>query len=257
MTHIAINDVIYGRKYGMGLCLDIIKPPKPSGVGVIGLSSGGWRSFPEMGKPQPEAFLARGQTVFLVCHGARPRFYIPEIVQDISRAIRFVKTHAAEHAVDPKRLGLFGISSGGNISLLTAAQAGMGDPEAKDPIDREDSRVGAVATFYPPTDLQNFGKPGKTWLPYRPPDGPSEDAYFTKAYSPVTHFTEKMPPVLIIHGDADELVPVQQAHAAAERLKALGVEHRIEIRPDKPHGWPGMEGEYALCAEWFDKHLRG
>jgi acetyl esterase/lipase len=248
-------DIVYGRKFGMGLLLDVVSPSNPSGVGVIALSSGGWKSWPEVGKPEATEFLKRGQTIFIVSHGARPRFGIPEIVLDIRRAIRFVRAHAVEYGVDPRRLGLFGISSGGNISLLTAAQGGPGDAKAEDPIDRQDDRVGAVACFYPPTDLRNFGEPGKIWIPYRPPEETRDDATLAADYSPVVHFTQAMPPVMIIHGDADKLVPVQQGRAAAARLKELGVEHSYDERPGKDHGWPDMSADHAPCAEWLDRHL--
>jgi len=255
MSNDTIPDVIYGRKSGMALTLDIVKPANPSGLGILALSSGGWQSWPEMGKPQTGEFLKRGLTVFIACHGARPKFGIPEIVQDIRRAARFVRANAAAHGVDARRLGLFGISSGGNISLLTAAQGGPGDPEAADPVDRESDRIDAVACFYPPTDFRNYGEPGRIRIPYRAADEAGDEAALAEAWSPVARFTAAMPPTLIMHGDKDEAVPIQQAHAAAARLQELGVEHRLEVRPGKPHGWPDMDAEYALCADWFVKHL--
>jgi len=252
---LTIPDVVYGRKFGMGLMLDIVKPGKPSGVGVLALSSGGWRSWPEMGKPDPAEFLRRGQTVFLVMHGSRPKFGIPEIVQDIRRAVRFVRAHATEHGVDPARLGLFGISSGGNVSLLTAAHGGDGDPSAKDPVDQVSDRLGAVACFYPPADLLNYGEPGKLWLPYRAADETADDLTLARDASPVAQFTAAMPPTLIIHGDADKLVPIQQGRAACARLRELGVTTRLEECPGKEHGWPDMAAAYAHCAAWIDEHL--
>ncbi|CAN5778742.1 alpha/beta hydrolase [soil metagenome] len=248
-----IPDVVYGRKFGMALTLDIVKPEKPSGVGVLALSSGGWRSWPEMGKPETAEFLKRGQTVFVVSHGAKPKFGIPEITHDILRAVRFVRARAHEHAVDPRRLGLFGISSGGNISLLAAAQGGSGNAGSPDSVDRQEDRIGAVACFYPRTDFRNFGEPGKIWIPYRPAEEKGDDTGLAEAYSPVAHFTAAMPPVLIIHGEADAQVPIQQGREAIARLDELGVEHRFEVRPGKGHGWGDMTDDYALCAEWFEK----
>ncbi len=250
-----IADIVYGRKFGMALTLDVVRPEKPSGVGVIALSSGGWRSWPEVGKVDPAEFLERGQTVFSVMHGSRPKFSISEIVQDIRRAVRFVRAHAVEHGVDPRRLGLFGISSGGNLSLLAAAQGGDGDPEAKDPVDQQSDRVDAVACFYPPTDFQNFGESGKIWVPYRTAEERADDATLARETSPTTYFTPAMPPTLIIHGDADTLVPIQQGRVAISRLRELGVKCRFEERPGKEHGWPDMRSDHALCADWFATHL--
>jgi acetyl esterase/lipase len=168
-----------------------------------------------------------------------------------------VRANASEYGVDPERLGIFGISSGGNISLLTAAQGGAGDANAADPLDRESDQLGAVACFYPPTDFRNWGEPGKLHIPYRGPEETADDAALAELYSPVAHFTKSMPPAFIMHGDKDASVPMQQAHVAIARLKELGVEHHLEERPGKEHGWPGMGPEYALCAEWLQKHLGG
>ena len=249
-----ITDVVYGRKFGMALTMDIVKPQRPSGIAVLGLSSGGWESFPQAGKPDPAEFLQRGQTFFTVMHGARPRFGVAEMVADIRRAIRFIRTHAAEYGVDGQRLGLFGISSGGHLSLLTAAQGGDGDPQATDPVDRVSDRVQAVACFYPPTDMANWGAAGKVFA-FPPSDRHDNSVATARACSPTTHFTKAMPPTLIIHGDADELVPLQQAHQAVARFQALGVEHRLVVRPGKGHGWPDNAPDNALCAEWIDAHL--
>lgn len=256
MNAVTISDVVYGRKFGMALTLDIVRPEKPSGIGILALSSGGWRSWPEVGKVDAAEFLKRGQTVFHVMHGARPKFGIPEIVQDVRRAVRFVRAHASEYGADPRHLGLSGISSGGNISLLAAAQGGAGDAGANDPVDRQSDRIDAVACFYPPTDFLNFGEPGKIWIPYRLPGETVDDATLAGACSPVAHFTSAMPPTLIIHGDADTQIPIQQGRAASTRFRELGVEHRFEVKPGKEHGWPDMAPDYALCADWFAMHLR-
>ena len=255
MQSSVINDLVYGRKFGLALTLDIARPAEPTGVVVLGLSSGGWQSWPEAGKPDPAEFLRRGQTFVTVMHGGKPRFGVSEMVADIRRAIRFVRHHAAEFGVDPNRLGLFGISSGGHLTLLTAAQGRDADLGTADSVDRLSDRVGAVACFYPPTDLANFGVAGKVWIPFPQPGADSEDAVVARAISPVTHFTRAMPPTLIIHGQADQLVPWQQAQQAVTCLRGLGVEHHLESRPGQGHGWPDMAAEHALCAAWLDDHL--
>src|SRR5579862_2218511 len=102
-TH--VHDVVYGRKFGMALTMDVLKPAKPSGIGVIYMLSGGWASDPGFYSPQfmhPEwfqAFTRRGQTVFLVAHSSQPKFTLAEILPDIHRAVRFIRTHAADYGV--------------------------------------------------------------------------------------------------------------------------------------------------------------
>ena len=76
------EDIVYGRKYGMALTLDVLTPKTPNGIGVIAVRSGGWFSARELIPPEVLAeFLKRGYTVFAVVHGSQPRFTIPEILQ--------------------------------------------------------------------------------------------------------------------------------------------------------------------------------
>ncbi len=103
-TH--LTDVVYGRKSGVALTMNVFKPRKPSGIGMIGIVSGGWHS--SHGDINPgigQYFASRGMTVFQVVHGSQPKFTLSEIVPDIHRAVRFIRTHAADYGVDP-RIGL-------------------------------------------------------------------------------------------------------------------------------------------------------
>jgi acetyl esterase/lipase len=145
-----LRDVVYGHKLGVALTMDVFKPEKPNGIGVIWMVSGGWVSNHESINPGiASVFTSKGQTVFQVVHGSQPRFTLPEIVQDIHRAVRFIRSHASEYGVDPNRLGISGGSAGGHLSLYMASYGNDGKPDAKDPVDRASSKVQAVACFYP------------------------------------------------------------------------------------------------------------
>src|SRR5438094_1369726 len=140
------QDVIYGRKYGLALTMDVFTPKKANGVGVIFVVSGGWFSRPQAIHPVLAApLLKRGYTVFAVVHGSQPKFTVPEIIEDMHRAVRFIRSHAKDYHIDPERLGITGASAGGHLSLLIGTAGAKGDPNAKDPVDRESSRVQAVA----------------------------------------------------------------------------------------------------------------
>src|SRR5258706_11989531 len=96
-----IRDVIYGRKFGTALTMDVIRPEKQSGIGVVVMVSGGFSSDHAAtdGPFSPNAFKAltdRGMTLFFVVHGSQPKFVVAEIVPDIHRAVRFIRTHAGE-----------------------------------------------------------------------------------------------------------------------------------------------------------------
>jgi acetyl esterase/lipase len=264
-----VPDVIYHRKHGVVLTLDVFKPAKPNGIGVLWMVSGGWVSNHASINPGfARAFLDRGMTVFQVVHGSQPKYAIPEIVEDIDRATRFVRTHAREYGVDPERLGIAGGSAGGHLSLMQGARGSDGKTDSKDPVEQAHSRVQAVACFYPPTDFLNYGTPGQNALtvdklkPLRVAFGarsedPTELERAARDDSPITYVTDKMPPTLIIHGDADTLVPIQQAELFMEKLKSVKVAHKLVVREGKGHGWPMIANDVPVLAEWFQQHLKG
>ena len=272
------EDVIYGRKFGTALTMDVFTPAKPNGLGLIMVVSGGWFSAHEAINPGfLEPFLKRGYTVFAVVHGSQPKFNITEILGDMHRAVRYIRYHAKGYGVDPERLGIMGASAGGHLSLMQGTAGGAGDPNAKDAVNRESSRVAAVACFFPPTDFFNYGKPGEDALgrgvlkgfraPFDFEEIDDETKRFVEvtdeaklheignAISPVNHATSDDPPTLIIHGDADELVPIQQAEIMVAELEKAGVEAKLVTKPGKAHGWPDLPQDLETLADWFDEHL--
>lgn len=272
------EDVIYGRKYGVALTMDVFQPEKPNGAGVILVVSGGWFSAHDAINPAfCDEVLKRGYVVFAVVHGSQPKFQITEILGDMHRAVRYIRHHASDYGVDPQRIGIMGGSAGGHLSLMQGTAGNAGDENAKDPVDRESSRVQAVACFFPPTDFLNYGKPGEDALGrgvlkgFRAPfdfeemdqetnrfveiDDETKLGEIGREISPVTHVSADDPPTLIIHGDADELVPIQQAHLMVDALKHAGVEAELIAKPGAGHGWGDIFADTAKFADWFDKHL--
>src|SRR5678816_4467736 len=144
-----IEDVIYGRKFGTALTLDVIQPVKPNGVGIVFMVSGGWFSSHEAINPGSfRPYLGRGYTVFAVVHGSQPKFTISEIEPDIHRAVRFIRHFAAKYGVNPDKIGISGGSAGGHLSLTMGVKGTKGDEKSNDPVERESSAVQAVACFF-------------------------------------------------------------------------------------------------------------
>lgn len=275
------EDVIYGRKFGTALTLDIFRPKEnANGLGIVFCVSGGWFSVHDMKwiEPTLPSLIHRGYTVFAVVHGSQPKFTIPEVLQDMHRAVRFIRFQAKDYGIDPERIGITGGSAGGHLSLMQGTAGDLGDPKSKDPIDRVSSRVQAVACFFPPTDFLNYGKPGElaigrgTLANYSAPFDfhvlePKQKKFVPitdeekikeigRQISPITHVTADDPPSLIIHGDKDLLVPMQQAEIIVEKLKAAGVEAKLVVKPGAAHGWKDMTADRAQIADWFDQHLK-
>ncbi len=275
------EDVIYGRKSGVALTMDVFTPRKgANGAAAVLIVSGGYYSSHDaINALFFGPLIDRGYTVFAVVHGSQPQFTVPEIVADVNRAIRFIRHHAREYAVDPARIGVTGASAGGHLSLMLGTAGGQANPEARDPVDREPSRVGAVACFFPPTDFLNYGAPGREMVQakdfgrtYRPAfafreldkatnlwvtvSDPDRLRAIGREISPITHVTADDAPTLILHGSADTLVPLQQSEAIVARLKEAGVDAKLVVKPGAGHGWLGMGGDMASIADWFDAHLK-
>lgn len=264
-----IEDVIYGRKFGTALTLDVFQPRPANGVGIVLMVSGGWFSAHEaVNADFFRPLLNHGYAVFAVVHGSQPKFTITEIVPDIQRAVRFIRHNAGRYGVDPNRLGITGASAGGHLSLTMATQGGPGDANAKDPVDRESSAVQCVACFFPPTDFLNYSKPGEDAVgvgvlkSFKAAFGPRSDTAEERQklgheISPIYFVHSNMPPILIIHGDADTLVPICQAQTFVKRCEEVGSTAKLVVREGKGHGWPDLGKDLEVCADWFDQYLRG
>ena len=263
------EDVIYGRKFGTALTLDVFEPPAKNGAAILFMVSGGFfSSHDAINGKSYEPFLKRGYTVFAIVHGSQPKFQIPEITQDIHRAVRFVRSNAARWGVDPGKFGITGGSAGGHLSLTMGTQGGAGQADAKDPVDRASSAVQAVACFFPPTDFLNWGAAGEDGVgfgptaKFKPAFGSRSDTAAGRQQlgleiSPIRFVTSNMPPTLVIHGDADKVVPIYQARIFETQCREVGAPFRLIVREGADHGWTGMEKDMALFADWFDEQLRG
>jgi acetyl esterase/lipase len=273
------RDVIYGRKVGLAMTMDVFTPPKPNGKGVIFVVSGGWVSNPaNVTSRFFDPVLKRGYTVFAVAHGSQPKFTIPEILQDMHRAVRFIRGNARKFAIDPDHLGIMGASAGGHLSLMMGTTGGPGNARAVDPIDRLSSAVQAVGAFCPPTDFLNWSKKDHDLSDraLQPPFTAAVDYHeydrkkamyvrikdrdklreIARSVSPIYHVKEGSAPALILHGDKDELVPIHQAESMLARYKELKVPARLIVREGGGHVWPTILKDVELVADWFDEHLR-
>ena len=266
---VRIDGVVYGHRGDRELSMDVLKPEHPNGIGLVYMVSGGWRSKKAGEVPEWNVapLLRRGYTVFGICHVSQPEATIMEIIQDVQRGVRFVRHHADEYGIDPNRIGAFGGSAGGHLSLMLATRGGPGPAKAEDPVDRESSAVQAVAIFYPVTDLLDLGKstenPGNGGPPLSFAKGFGPEAQdmarwqeIGKECSPLYWIHDHLPPTLIYHGDADTLVPLEQSQRYQERAQAAGGKVKVVVHRGGSHGWLTMFWDLRKFADWFDIHLR-
>lgn len=259
--------IVYTRRTGQDLTLDVFRPAKQNGIGVLVMVSGSWKSNTDGFRVWMAAPLLRqGHTVIAVSHLSQPKASVMETVADVQHAVRFVRHHADEYGIDAQRLAVTGGSSGGHLSLMLATCGGPGPADATDPVDREDSSVQAAAVFFPVTDLLNLGPstqnahdggPPRSFRQAFGPKGTDPETWkqIGHDFSPIYHITPALPPIIIAHGDADTLVPLEQSERFQQRAAELGHTIHLEVRPGKKHGWMTMLWDARIFGQWFSERL--
>jgi acetyl esterase/lipase len=254
-------DVVYGHKAGMALTFDVIHPKSRNGAAVLFMVSGAWVSgwMPPENFVKPEApfglkhfrdLVDRGYTLFIVRHGSSPQFKVPEAVADVQRAVRFIRQHAKNYEIDPDRIGVCGLSAGGHLSLMLGTASDEGKKNSPDATDNVGNRVAAVVAYFPPVDLREWV--GDKRFPALHFD--KKDAEYV---SPIVHVSKDDPPTLLIHGDKDDLVKLDNSERIHEAFKKEGVPCELIVIQGAGHGFGGENGKRASEAlvKWFDKYL--
>jgi acetyl esterase/lipase len=258
-----VRDVIYGHRDGMALTYDVFKPGKANGALVVNMVSAGWTSKwgpPEERQARYQWLIDKGFTVVALYHSSAPRFQIPDAVNDVRLGLRHIKLHARDYGADPARIGVWGASAGGHLSLVAGMMADDGDPAAANPQERSSNRVKAVVAYFPPTDLDVL-------LGDRPKSGVIDfDNSLRASISPIHFVDAKDSPALIISGGSDRGVPIAQSETMHAALDKAGVENKLKVFPEADHdfyvkGDPARTDAIALEAmnmmvAWFEQRLK-
>ena len=276
------QDVIYGDADGVALVMDVFTPTGPkNGIGIIDVASGAWAS--DRGKIHDhmragcyDIFCGRGYTVFAVRPGSLSRFPVPDMIQHLRTATKWVQHHAGLYGIDPQSLGLMGASAGGHLASLLVVltpptDKGKGE-NAKTESGNIDQPFKAVGVFFPPTEFMNYHgtndfakdeQSKKRILALAAPRDHSNCtpdtarlAELARSISPALLVDRKQPPFLIIHGDADPLVPLHQSELLLAALKKQGGSAELIVKKGGGHPWLTIRQEVKKMADWFDTQLK-
>jgi acetyl esterase/lipase len=257
-----VPDMVFGHKLGLALTCDVFRPTaNANGAGVLFMVSGGWYSSwqpPQQAKGGFQPLLDKGFTVFAIRHGSSPKFTIPEAVADVRLAVRFIRTNAARWGVDPERLGVYGYSAGGHLSLMLGTASDAGDPQAKDPVLQASDRVQAVVAFVAPTDLRIMVWKAPDHLPaYDRFPALDLDLKAAAQMSPLLEVSADDPPTLLIAGDKDDLVPIKHSRDIYAAFQEKKVPSRLMEVAGAGHGFGGEDARRAAAemVQWFEKYL--
>src|SRR5262249_49508617 len=203
--------------------------------------------------PVVQPVLAKGYTVFVVRHGSAPKYAIPDAVADMRRSVRFIRLHAKEFGVDADRLGVMGGSAGGHPTLGLATTAHEGGPKAE--VLRQSDRITAAVALYPPTDIRTWVTDPplviKNIAALKPPL--TFDAKLAGDFSPLLHVNAGTAPSLLIHGDKDELVPIEHSKNMIAALEKAKVPSELLVIEGAGHGFPDKQVQTSSVAPlpWF------
>lgn len=213
---------------------------------LLWIHGGGWRAGSKDGcPPARQGFLGRGFAVASLGYRLSSDAIFPAQIEDVKSAVRWLRAHAAEYGLDPRRFAAWGSSAGGHLVALlgTSGEVSAFDRGAHL---EQSSRVQAVVDFYGPADFVRFlATPG--YETHRQANSPenllvgaplAQHPELAARVSPVTYATPDDPPFFIVHGDADPTVPVSQSEALHAALRKVRVDSTLVILPGARHGGP-------------------
>lgn len=194
-----------------------------------------------------------GVTGFVLRYRLSP-YRHPVPLGDAQRAVRLVRSRAADWGVDPSRLGMLGFSAGGHLTASAGTHFDGGDPDAPDPVDRLSSRpdflvlIYPVITFKPPHGHEGSGR---NLL------GDSPDPALLDLLANDERVTGETPPSFLVHSTADTVVPSENSLMFYQALKRAGVPAEMHIYGHGEHGYGMGRGDAALstwtghCIDWM------
>jgi acetyl esterase/lipase len=268
------QNVVYGEGHGVGLLMDVFRPTaNANGLGIIDVASGAWYS--DRGKIRDhmlagvyDLFCERGYTVFAVRPGSRPKYSVPDMLHHLGLAVQHIQANAQQYGVDPDRLGITGASAGGHLAALVALSPTNGlrlaaqQAQALPP----ENPIRAAGLFFPPTDLLSwdgerelvmdellrpllFGEAGSA----------AESGKLRSAaveFSPLRQVsTTPTLPFLLIHGDADQVVPLSHSTRFVDAVQQAGGHAELIVKPGGGHPWLTIRREVQQMVDWFDRHM--
>ena len=248
------KDVVYRSVDGEQLALDVYQPAKKgkNRPAVVVVHGGGWTQGDKaLFAQQSDQLAQRGFVAFSVNYRLAPAHPFPAAVEDVEAAVAWVRKHARDYGVDPKRIGALGGSAGGHLVGMLATD-GEGSLRAG-------HRVAAVVSWSGPMDLVALGPAAATdagssirnFLGCLPDACP--DTY--TAASPVTHVDKTDSPMLIVNS-TNELVPKPQADAMKAALDKAGVANQEIIVPGTAHSRAYSDQVWNQTVTFLENYLK-
>jgi acetyl esterase/lipase len=265
------RDIIFNTDDLRPLTLHLLKPKaaqtKPMPV-IVYIFGGAFRMGNKDSGLEPLIpFVQRGYLSASIEYRYSSEALFPTQVQDCKCAIRFLRANASSLNLDPERIGVWGPSAGGYLSTMLGVTNGVTEFEGTGGWEGVSSGVQAVCDWFGPTDFLQMNKAGSS-QDHDAADSPEseliggpiqENKDRVRLANPITYITREriIPPFLVIHGDADSLVPFNQSELLVEALQKVGADVTFHRVASAGHGGELFEREdiSELVHSFFDKHL--
>jgi acetyl esterase/lipase len=257
------QDVPYGSVGGHPLLLDIYQPGESSSglrSAVVLIHGGGWTNFDKSNMRSMGMFLARCDFVafsvdYRLFHGTENLW--PAQLDDVQRAVRWIRANAAKYHVDPDRIGAFGHSAGAQLAALLGMEATRDNSDLA--LARYSSTVQAVVDVSGPVDFTTHrDSEGEAFLSKFLGGDYAHHADKWKEASPVFHVSKNTAPFLILHGIQDVEVPMAQAQELDDKLTEAGVPVKF-VKVEDVHTFEKPEARKRLALEtqaFFTQYLQ-
>ena len=230
---------------------------------VVWLHGGGWengRKHDCSAKP----LLAHGYVVASIGYRLSSQARYPAQIEDCKAAIRWLRAHSGEYGIDPARIGAWGASAGAHLAALLGTTAGSRQFDVGGDLDQS-SGVQCVLDWFGPADFLHWGEPPYDLNLDTPGTALARllggtvrtHEELARSASPVFFVDKSSAPFLIMHGDHDPLVPLQQSQELAAALEKAGVECTLKVVPGAGHGGAAFSqpANLQLMSGFFDRHL--
>ena len=229
-----------------------------TGAAIIIFPGGGYSHLSEVkeGSDVAKWLNTLGISAFVVKYRLGMKYHAPNQLLDAARAIRTVRSRAADWNIDASRIGILGFSAGGHLASTLGTHFDAGKADAKDAIERVSSRPDLMVLVYPViTMLEKTHGGSKLNLL-----GEDPSADLVKLYSNELQVTAATPPTFLVHSAADPAVPVENSLMFADALKKNKVPFEMHIYEQGPHGFglaptmPVLATWTGLCENWLGLH---
>ncbi|MCM2370275.1 alpha/beta hydrolase fold domain-containing protein [Aporhodopirellula aestuarii] len=263
----AHRDVAYVKSGHERQKLDIYVPESSEPLPVlIWVHGGGWQGGSKDGcPPLRSGYTQKGYAVASIGYRLSGDAKFPAQIEDCKSAIRWLRAHAEEFNLDPERFGVWGSSAGGHLVALLGTSGDVKEFEVGESLDQS-SRVQAVCDFYGPTDLNVFvSTPGyESHASMNSPESKligglvADHPEVARKINPITFVSDDDPPFLIVHGDKDGTVPINQSKLLFDAFKKTGVAVHFHTIHGAGHGGPGFNEPTVedMVSEFFETKLK-